>query len=77
MRLFDSLFIPCFLAALVLFSSRAIATESAYDRVMKTQTIRCVYAVGAPWISVNPNTGEKSGIMDIQKHRRHAESQKP
>lgn len=45
------------------FPAFAAEKESAYDRVMRTQTIRCVYAVGAPWISVDPNTGGKSGIM--------------
>lgn len=53
------------LALLFAFSSPALAAEkeSAYERVMRTGTIRCVYAVGAPWISVDPNTGEKTGIM--------------
>lgn len=56
-----------FLTAFFLITSvsQALAKEkeSAYDRVMRTQTIRCVYAVGAPWISVDPNTGTRSGIM--------------
>ncbi len=60
-RLFQALFV--FLVSFLPFFAQAADRESAYDRVMRTQTIRCVYAVGAPWISVDPNTGEKSGIM--------------
>ena len=36
--------------------------ESAYDRVMRTQTIRCGYAVWPPSIIKDPNTGSLSGI---------------
>ncbi|MCB1538663.1 MAG: transporter substrate-binding domain-containing protein [Rhodospirillales bacterium] len=36
--------------------------ESAYDRVMRTGTIRCGYIVGSPYIMRDPNTGALSGI---------------
>jgi len=37
--------------------------ESAYDRVMRTQTIRCGYIVWTPAILKDPNTGQLSGIF--------------
>ncbi|MDD5586503.1 MAG: transporter substrate-binding domain-containing protein, partial [Alphaproteobacteria bacterium] len=37
--------------------------ESAYDRVMRTNTLRCAYALYSPWVSKDPNTGKISGIM--------------
>ena len=37
--------------------------ETAFERVMRTQTIHCAYPVNnAPRLIFNPNTGEKSGI---------------
>jgi ABC-type amino acid transport substrate-binding protein len=39
------------------------ATESAFDRVMRTKTIRCGYVVYAPTIIRDPNTKQLSGIM--------------
>lgn len=39
------------------------AKESTYERVMKTQTIRCGYIVYAPTIIIDPNTRQISGIM--------------
>lgn len=36
--------------------------ESTYDRVMRTQTIRCGYAAWAPLLIKDPNTGQMSGI---------------
>lgn len=39
------------------------AKESAYDRVMRTDTIRCGYLVYAPYIEKDPNTGKMSGIF--------------
>lgn len=59
-----------FFFVLISFPAFAAAEEkeSAYDRVLRTGTIRCAYAIGAPWVSVDPNTGEKSGIMiDVMK----------
>jgi ABC-type amino acid transport substrate-binding protein len=37
--------------------------ESAYDRVMRTNTLRCAYAVYAPWVTKDPNTGKLGGIV--------------
>ena len=36
--------------------------ESAYARVMRTKTLRCGYALYAPMLMKDPNTGEMSGI---------------
>ncbi len=36
--------------------------ESAYDRVMRTGTIRCGYALWPPFMNKNPNTGQLSGF---------------
>ncbi len=38
-------------------------TESVYDRVMRTQTIRCGYVVYYPLFKVDPNTKQPSGIF--------------
>lgn len=38
------------------------AEETAYDRVMRTQTIRCGYFVGDPYFIKDPNSGALSGI---------------
>lgn len=37
--------------------------ESVYDRVMRTKTIRCAYAVYPPTLMKDPNTGELSGVF--------------
>ncbi len=50
---------------LLLFSALpagATGTESVYDRILQTRTIRCGYFVGAPYIIKDPNTGALSGI---------------
>jgi ABC-type amino acid transport substrate-binding protein len=36
--------------------------ETAFDRITKTNTLRCGYAVDAPWTVVDPNTGKISGF---------------
>ena len=36
--------------------------ESPYDRVMRTQTIRCGYAVWPPFVIKDPNSGKLSGM---------------
>ncbi len=36
--------------------------ETAYQRVLRTNTLRCGYALYAPMLSKDPNTGEMSGI---------------
>jgi ABC-type amino acid transport substrate-binding protein len=37
--------------------------ESAFDRILRTQTIRCGYVVYPPSIIKDPNTGRLSGIF--------------
>lgn len=53
------------LALLLVLSAPAFAADrdSAYDRVMKTQTIRCGYGVTKPWIYNNLETNEMIGPM--------------
>ena len=36
--------------------------ETAFDRVMRTGTLRCGYAVATPWFFIDPNTGQKAGV---------------
>ncbi len=36
--------------------------ETAFERVMRTRTIRCAYAMWPPYAMSDPNTGAKSGI---------------
>lgn len=45
------------------FPAFAAEKESAFDRVMKTQTIRCGYNQYAPYFIKDANTGEFSGIF--------------
>lgn len=40
----------------------AAVHETAYDRVMRTQTLRCAYASYPPFIQKDPNTGAVSGL---------------
>src|SRR4051812_29807285 len=53
--------IPAFL----LFSLPAFAApkESAYDRVMRTQTIRCGWGTNNPWIYQDLKTGQMRGVI--------------
>ncbi len=37
--------------------------ETAFERVMRTQTIRCAYASWPPYFKIDPNTKQKSGIF--------------
>jgi len=39
------------------------AKETAYERVMRTKTLRCAYSVWRPFFSKDPNTGEISGVV--------------
>lgn len=41
----------------------AAAHENAYERVMRTGTIRCGYVVWTPFLLKDPNTGEISGLF--------------
>lgn len=50
--------------AMLLFSSLAFAqNDKIYDRIMKTQTIRCGYAEWPPFMAIDPNTQQISGMM--------------
>ncbi len=50
---------------LIINTSNALSGEheSVYDRVMESQTIRCGYALWPPYMSMDVNTGQLSGIM--------------
>jgi ABC-type amino acid transport substrate-binding protein len=37
--------------------------ESAFDRVMRTKTLRCSYVIYEPYFMIDPNSHEKSGIF--------------
>lgn len=41
---------------------RYVKKETAYERVMRTRTIRCGYMVSSPWMARNGETGELSGL---------------
>ena len=41
----------------------SLPKETAFERVMRTQTIRCGYASWPPYFMVDPNTKQKSGIF--------------
>ncbi|NCC21332.1 MAG: transporter substrate-binding domain-containing protein [Alphaproteobacteria bacterium] len=55
------------LALVVLIAQPAFAAdnekEAVYERVMRTGEIRCGYALWAPALMMDPNTGELSGIF--------------
>ncbi len=38
------------------------AHETAFERIMRTNTLRCGYAVATPWFVVDPNTKKLSGV---------------
>jgi len=59
-RLFQVLFV--FVVSFSPFFAQAAEKESAYDRVMRTQTIRCGYGVSPPVLVVDPNTKAVSGL---------------
>ena len=44
-------------------ASFAAEKETVYERVMRTQTLRCGYGQWDPYITKDPNTGEFSGIF--------------
>ncbi len=39
-----------------------ISKETAFERVMRTRTLRCAYAVRPPFLVIDPATNQKSGI---------------
>ncbi len=42
--------------------SSPVTKETTFERVMRTQTIRCGYIVWPPWLVKDPNSGQMSGI---------------
>jgi ABC-type amino acid transport substrate-binding protein len=52
----------CF-GSLSVHAGQETASETAYDRVMRTRTLRCGYIVWAPMFMKDPNTGKLSGIF--------------
>jgi ABC-type amino acid transport substrate-binding protein len=44
-------------------TSAPAKTETAYERVMRTNTLRCAYGIYPPWVMKDPNTGRLSGMM--------------
>lgn len=56
-------FITLLLSLLAIsFPAFAAEKESAYDRVMRTGTIRCGYFNAMPYFMIDPVSGKKSGI---------------
>lgn len=56
----------CMIFALCLFDSRetsAAEKESAFDRVMRTGTIRCGYMLYDPVLVKDPNSGKIGGVL--------------
>lgn len=56
-------FLLALLVIIISSSSFAADKESAYDRVMRTGTIRCGYGMNPPYDQKDPNTGQLSGIF--------------
>lgn len=50
-------------AATYLISYSAFAADMAYDRIMRTGTLRCGYLLSPDAIDKDPNTGKISGII--------------
>ena len=44
-------------------STESTKTETAYERVVRTNTLRCAYAIYPPFLGKDPNTGKLSGFM--------------
>jgi polar amino acid transport system substrate-binding protein len=44
------------------FNTANATQESVFDRVIRTNTLRCAYATWAPGFYVDPKTGEKKGF---------------
>lgn len=50
------------LVSILVLPAYAADTETTFERVMRTETIRCGYFTWAPYLMKDPNTGEFSGI---------------
>lgn len=42
-------------------SSGGTLQDAAFERVARTNTLRCGYAIATPWFFIDPTTGEKKG----------------
>ena len=60
--MFLFLAVAAFCTALPLLSLQAAAKESTFDRVMRTNTLRCGYVVLPPQFIIDPKTNQMSGI---------------
>ncbi len=59
----NALFFLCLVSILTSSANaQENAKESAYDRVIRTGTLRCGYVVWDPYLVKDPNTGNYSGI---------------
>jgi L-cystine transport system substrate-binding protein len=38
------------------------AKETAFDRIVKTNTLRCGYAIATPWLMMDPTTDKLTGV---------------
>lgn len=56
-------FLPALLLILLALPALAAEKEPVYDRVMRTQTIRCGYGLWDVYLNKDPNTGKMSGIF--------------
>ena len=57
------LLLAIFTSGTVFARGTSNGTEPTYDRIMKTKTLRCSYAVYPPGLIRDPNTGAISGIF--------------
>ncbi len=42
-------------------SQQSLSNGATFDRVTKTNSLRCGYAIATPWFFIDPQTGEKKG----------------
>jgi len=43
-------------------TSAQTARETAFERITRTNTLRCGYAIATPWTMIDPNTKQLSGV---------------
>jgi len=47
-------------------TSGLTAQESTFDRIARTNTLRCGYAIATPWMMVDPKTNQLTGVdLDV------------
>lgn len=56
-------FLACYVFVPRTPSGLSVVKESAYDRVMRTQTFRCGFGQWPPYVSKDPTTGQVRGIF--------------